>query len=46
MAYLRNKKTFKLDFFSTEVRASRHIKRTSPLFSFKTVQKQKYTIYI
>jgi len=39
MAYLRNKKTLKLDFFSTEVWASRHIKRTSPLFSSKTVQK-------
>jgi len=38
MAYLRNKKkTFKPDFFSTKVWASRHTKRTSPLFSFKTV---------
>ena len=39
MAYLRNKKTLKLDFFSTKVWASRHIKRTSPLFSFETVRK-------
>ena len=28
-----------IDFFSTEVWASMHIKRTSSLFSFKTVQK-------
>jgi len=39
MAYLRNNETSKLDFFSTKVWASRHIKRTSPLFSFETVQK-------
>jgi len=39
MAYLRNKKTLKLDFFSTKVWASRHIKRTSALFSFETVKK-------
>jgi len=39
MAYLRNKKTLKLDIFSTKVWASRHIKRTSSLFSFETVQK-------
>jgi len=38
MASLRNKKTLKLDIFSTEVWASRHIKRTSSLFSFKTVK--------
>ena len=39
MAHLRNKKTLKLHFFSSKVWASRHIKRTSPLFSFETVQK-------
>ena len=38
MAYLRNKKTLKLGIFSTEIWASKHIKRTSQLFSFKAVQ--------
>jgi len=36
---VRNKKDFETGFFSTEVRASRHINRTPPLFSFETVQK-------
>jgi len=44
MAYLRNKTTLKLDFFSTKGGTLRHIERTSPLFSFKAVK--KYTIYI
>jgi len=39
MAYLPNKKTLKLDFVSTKVWAWRHIKCTSQLFSFETVQK-------